>query len=81
MWYWYDISGWRLILGGILMIIFWGGIIALMVRKIRRAAAHDGSGATAGRSPLDIARELYSRGEVSQEGFEQIKRDLSSIPS
>lgn len=70
--------GW-MALGSILMLIFWGGIIALIVWAIIRFTRHETSGNTSssGRNPLDIAKERYARGEITKEQFEQIKRDLT----
>jgi len=67
--------GWWMAFGGLWMVVFWGGLIALIVWGItklgwRRALPpkHD---------PLDIAKERYAKGEISKEEFEQIKKDLS----
>ena len=60
------------------MIVFWGGIIALIVWAILRFTRRESGRYVAGRSdPLDIARERYAKGEITKEQFEQIKRDLS----
>ena len=62
-----------------LIVIFWGGLIALIVWGIRAARKHDeaSSGISGKRSPLDIAKERYAKGEISKEEFEQIKKYLS----
>ncbi len=74
MWYMHEGMRWWMVLGGIWMIIFWGGLIALIVWGISRLARH---GRLNGKqSPLDIARERYARGEISREQFEQFKKDL-----
>lgn len=75
---WYNNFGWGwMMLGGIWMIIFWGVIIFLIVWGIKRLTGHRDSGGVERRSPLDIAKERYARGEISKEQFEQIKKDLS----
>ncbi len=66
--------GW-MVIGWLLMIAFWGGIIALIVWAVRRAT--DRGPVEHKRSPLDIAKERYARGEISREEFEQLKKDLS----
>lgn len=65
-------GGWWIIMP-IMMVLFWGGIIAVAVWGIRQFT----SGRDGGRSPLDIARERYARGEINAEEFEKLRRDLS----
>ena len=60
---------------GLFMLIFWGGIIALVIWGIIRLTRH--GTVTAKGSPLDIAKERYAKGEITKEQFEQIKKDLS----
>jgi putative membrane protein len=64
--------GWWMF-GAIFMIIFWGGLIALIVWAVTRLSRRGGPGH---RDALDIARERYARGEIARDQFEQIKRDL-----
>lgn len=75
-WYWNNWEvGWAgAILMMILMVSFWGGIIALIVWGILRLAR---GGERSRRGPLDIARDRYARGGISREEYEQIKKDLS----
>jgi putative membrane protein len=69
MWGW-GVGWWWLVMP-IGMIIFWGGIIALIVWAIRQfTERRDGSA-------IDIARARYARGEISREEFDQIRRDLA----
>ena len=78
MWNWWDLPagmGWWMGFGVIWTIIFWVGLIALIVWAIKKLT---GGGSTTSRnSPLDIARERYAKGEISREEFEQLKQDLS----
>jgi putative membrane protein len=55
-----------------MMVIFWAAVIALVVWGVRSVAGprHDS------RTPLDIARERLAKGEISEEEFERIKRQL-----
>ncbi len=76
MWgYW----GWGwMVLMMVVMVVFWGGIIGLIVWGITRWTRRESIyGTGEKRSPLDIAKERYARGEITKEQFEQIKKDLS----
>ena len=60
------------------MWIFWIVIIGLVVWGVIALVRHSGSGGGAGatKTPLDIARERYAKGEISAEEFERFKKDL-----
>jgi putative membrane protein len=79
MWYMHDGMGWWMAFGGIFMLLFWGVIIALVVWGVSklRGSGNSGTSPTGMRTPLDIAKERYAKGEISQEEFEQIRKDLS----
>ncbi len=64
-------NGWYVVMP-IMMVLFWGGVIALVVWVVRQFKGDRASD----RSPLDIARERLARGEISKEEFEAIKGDL-----
>ena len=61
--------------GGLWMVLFWGGLIALIVWGITKLTRRSDSAPK--RDPLDVAKERYARGEISREEFEQIKKNLS----
>jgi putative membrane protein len=67
--------GWWMAFGGLWMLIFWGGLIALIVWVITKFVR--GKDISPKYNSLDIAKERYAKGEISKEEFEQIKRDLS----
>jgi putative membrane protein len=74
MWYMYGGMGWWMVFGVIIMILFWGGVIALIVWGIRKLTSH---GVSIDKpSPIDIAKERYAKGEISKEEFEEIKKNL-----
>lgn len=75
MWGVHDSMGWWMIFGGIWMVLFWGLIIWFLAWAITRVGRTD-SGSSA-RSPLDIARERYARGEITKEEFDRLRRDLA----
>ena len=65
--------------GGLWMVLFWGGIILLMVWGIKKLTERGGSGSGYGDrpSPIDVLKDRYAKGEISRQEFEQMKRDLS----
>jgi putative membrane protein len=84
MWHAGDDMGWWMLWGGLMMVLFWGGIIALIVWAIQTVTRREFSQtqppdtSPSARTPVDIAKERYARGEISREEFEQIKRDLEA---
>ena len=71
---WYDF-GWWGVIGVLFMLLFWAGVIALIVWGIK--ALTKGGGSTAKSNPLEIAKERYAKGEISKEEFEQMKKNLA----
>ena len=71
-WPWGASMGWWMVIG---LVVFWGGLIALIVWGITRLTRRGDSAPK--RDPLDIAKDRYAKGEISREEFEQIKKDLS----
>jgi len=76
MWFMHDFGGWSMLFGGIWMLVFWGGIIALIVWGVTRLTRHDNN-TVRSSTPLDLAKERYARGEITKDQFEQIKKDLA----
>ena len=65
--------------GLILMVLFWGGLIALAVWLVKAIfssgpASRMPGGSTA--SPHEILDERYARGEITRDQYEQMKQDL-----
>jgi putative membrane protein len=79
--------GWGgMIFGGLLMLLFWGVVIALVVFAVR-ALTRSGSGQATppAGSPgqtrdqaLEILRERYARGEISKDEFNSMRQDLTA---
>lgn len=71
--------------GGLMMLLFWGGLILLawlLIRSVARSgrqggAQHDsptkGGSSTAA---LEILKERYARGEITKAEFEEMRRDI-----
>lgn len=89
MWYPYHEFSWEwMIFMGLMMILFWGGLIALVAWLFRSSMernanrvferADDGSQVRSSGNALDILQERYARGEISKAEFEQIRDDLNA---
>ncbi|HXN03986.1 MAG TPA: SHOCT domain-containing protein [Candidatus Acidoferrum sp.] len=70
MWY-YGGGGWNWLWMTLMMLIFWGGVIAVAVWAIR-----SGLGSRRENDALDVLRRRLAAGEISQEDFEKTKRIL-----
>jgi putative membrane protein len=69
MWY-YGSGGWSWLLV-LIMLVFWGGVIAVAVWAIR-----SGLGSRREIDAMDVLRRRLASGEISQDDFEKTKRTL-----
>lgn len=69
------------ILGLLLMVLFWGGLILLAVLLVRALfRGNRGSFSTTSahtETPREIIDERYARGEITREQYELMKKDLN----
>jgi putative membrane protein len=70
MWYGYY-DGWTWLLMAAMMVLFWGGVAALIVLVVRAVTAPKG-----GDQAIDVLRRRLASGEISQEEFEKTRRTL-----
>jgi putative membrane protein len=73
--------GWgygHMMFGGLTMIIFWGGIILLVILLIRWLGPGHGGGIPHARhqTPLEILQERFARGEIDKAEYEERRKTL-----
>ncbi len=68
--------GW-MVFGGVMMLLFWGAIVLLIVLTVRWLVGGVGGQSPASKTPLDILKERFARGEIEKQEFEERKRALS----
>jgi putative membrane protein len=81
MWFMHDGYGWGwMAFGAVWMVLFWGGIVALVVWAITRLSGdrerREELSRSEDRPPLEIAKERYARGEITRDQFKQLQDDL-----
>jgi putative membrane protein len=65
--------GWIWMFGGLLLMV---GVVVLLVWAIGAVSRGGSSREPERPTPLDILRERFARGEITQQEFEQAKRTL-----
>lgn len=75
-WHWN--WGWEhIVFGSIMMIVFWGGVILLIVLAVRWMGGASASQASPRQTPMDILEERFARGEIDEQEFLERRRHLS----
>ena len=73
--------GWgHMMFGGVMMIVFWGGIILLIVSLVRSFGGSSQSGglnALPRATPLDILKERFAKGEIDKKEYDERRKTLS----
>jgi putative membrane protein len=75
---------WGMVLvGGLLMLLFWGGVIALVFFAVRAISRPDRNGSERSafprpQTPLEILQGRYARGEITREQYQEMRRDLET---
>jgi putative membrane protein len=66
-----------MLFGPLTMILFVGILVAVVVLLVRGLGRRDGGSAVqAPKTPLDILRERFARGEIDKDEFEERRRTL-----
>lgn len=71
MWGW-GAGSW---LGGLWMVLFWVGVVLLIVWAVRNVSA--GDRLRGGGSAIEILEERYARGEIDAAEFAERRRELT----
>lgn len=73
---WHGTWGWgHMLVGGLMSVLFWAAVIALVVLLVRWLAGSADQRRPANASALEILEQRFARGEIGREEFEE-KRDL-----
>lgn len=73
--YYGHMFGWGLS-GGLMMILFWGALILFVVWIVREIHGKNSDKIGNSKSPLDILKERYAKGEIDKKEFDEKKKDL-----
>ncbi len=72
--YYGHMLGWGMA-GGLMMVLFWVLVALFVVWLVREVASKN---ANHSNRALEILKERYAKGEISQEEFESKRKDLTS---
>jgi len=86
MWWGHGFSWGWMVFGGLMMLLFWGGLIALIILAIRTLS---GSGSRQpaiaadfstprSNTALEALKARYARGEITKAEYDDIRRDLTA---
>lgn len=64
------------VFGGLMMLVFWGVIIALIVLAVHWLRDNNGTGTARSPDALDILRQRLAKGEIDEEEYRRRKAAL-----
>ena len=79
--------GWiGMLFGGLMMLLFWGGLFTLLffaIRSFAQPSSSQGGSAstlarTADKKALEIVKERYAKGELTKEEYDNLRQDLTA---
>ncbi len=72
-------DGWGMLFGSLMMIVFIAAIVVVVVLVVRWLGGSGHGGALyppPGKTPLDILKERFARGDIDKDEFEERRRAL-----
>lgn len=72
--------GWGMLFGGLMMILFWAGLLLVIYRVINTVQANKGHASAPdmrGESAEDIAKRRFATGEIDEAEYDRILIRLS----
>jgi uncharacterized membrane protein len=73
---------WWIVIGGVLWSIFWVTVVVMVSASLAWAFLHlTGRSEGLEADPLQLAEKRHARGEISREGFEEVRRELGGTSS
>jgi putative membrane protein len=84
MWWGPGFGGAGMLFGGLMMLLFWGGLIALgylALRALTRSGGRQSANTSSSsyepvNNAFAILKERYARGEIDKEQYERMRSDL-----
>jgi putative membrane protein len=76
---WHEGAYWGIGFGGFWMVLFWAAVISFGVWVVHKLTDKGEvlTNTTIITKPMDIAKERYAKGEITQEEFLKLKKDLT----
>lgn len=74
-------GGWMMLFGGLMMVLFWGGLIVLAVLVLRAVIRPPDTGGRQGNgdsTALETLKLRFARGEITAAEYEEARRVLEA---
>ena len=69
----YGMNPWMWVVGSLMMVLFWGGLILLFVWAVKVTRGHaEGSSANA----FEVLKRRFAAGEITQDEYDKTRRVL-----